>query len=57
MGEKICVAKCSRIFLVVWLRESLDGLREQCCKSLGRGVAAITVGDVVVIEEDVVSRQ
>ena len=54
--RKFALQNVLEYFCLVWLRESLDGLREQCCKSLGRGVAVIRVGDVVVIEEDVVSR-
>ena len=44
-------------FWSVWHREYLSSLREQSCKSLGRGAAVIKVGDVVVIGEDVVPRQ
>ena len=54
--RKFALQNVLEYFWLVWLRESLDGLREQCCKSLGRGVAVIRVGDFVVIEEDVVSR-
>ena len=39
-------------FWSVWYREYLLGLREQTCKSLGRGAAVIKVGDFVVIGED-----
>ena len=37
MGEKSCVAKCCRTFMVgIVSRIYLSDLREQNCKSLGR---------------------
>ena len=54
--RKFALQNVVEYFWLVWLRENLDGLREQCCKSLGRAVAVIRVGDIVVIEEDVVPR-
>ena len=54
--RKCTVQKVLEEFWLVWHREYLDGLREQSCKSLGRGATEIKVGDVVVIGEDVVPR-
>ena len=56
MGKKSCVAKCCRTFLVGLYRKYLSGLREQSCKSLGRGAVVIKVDHVVVIGEHVVPR-
>ena len=46
MREKTCVAKCCQTFWSVWYREYLDGVREQSCKSLGRGAAVIKAGNM-----------
>ena len=55
--KKIALQNVVEHFWSVWHREYLSSLREQSCKSLGRGAAVIKVGDVVVIGEDVVPRQ
>ena len=39
-------------------REYLDGLREiRSCRKVGKGASEIRLGDVVVIEEEVVPRR
>ena len=54
--RKVALQKVVEHFRSVWYREYLSGLQEQSCKSLGRGATVITVGEVVVIGEDVVPR-
>ena len=54
--RKVALQKVIKHFWSVWYREYLSGLQEQSCKSLGRGATVITVGEVVVIGEDVVPR-
>ena len=54
--KKVALQNVVEHFWSVWCREYLSGLREQSCKSLGRGAAVIKVGDDVVIVEDVLPR-
>ena len=54
--RKVTLQNVVEHFWSAWYREYLSGLREKSCKSLGRGVAVIKIGDVVVIGEDVVPR-
>ena len=54
--RKVALQNVVKYFWSAWYREYLSSLREQSCKSLGKGAAVIKVGDVVVIGEDVVSR-
>ena len=54
--RKVALQNVVEHFWSVWYREYLSGLREQSCKSLGKGAVVIKVDDVVVIGEDVVPR-
>ena len=55
--RKCAVQKVVESFWLMWHREYLDGLREIInCGKAGKGASEIRVGDVVVIEEDVVPR-
>ena len=60
-GSDLCERKCVlqnvvEHFWSEWYRDYLNDLREQSCKSLGRGAAVLKVGNVAVIGEDVVPR-
>ena len=61
-GKELWLRKCAvqnvvESFWLMWYREYLDGLRETgSCRKVGKGAFEIKVGDVVVIEEDVVPR-
>ena len=51
------VQKVAESFWLIRHREYLDGLREiRSCRKAGKGASEVRVGDVVVIEEDVVPR-
>ena len=55
--RKYAVQKAVESFWLMWHREYLNGLREiRSCRKAGKGASEIRVGDVVVIEEDVVPR-
>ena len=55
--RKCAVQKVVESFWLMWHREYLDDLREvRSCRKVGKGTSEKRVGDVVVIEEDVVPR-
>ena len=55
--RKCAVQKILESFWLMWHREYLDGLREiRSCRKVGKTAYEIRVGDLVVIEEDVVPR-
>ena len=55
--RKCAVQKFVESFWLMWHREYLGGLREvRSCRKVGKGRSEIRVGDVVVIEEDIVPR-
>ena len=55
--RKCAVQKVVESFWLMWHRKYLDGLREiRSGRKVGKGASEIRVGDVVLIEEDVVPR-
>ena len=55
--RKCAVQKVVESFWLMWHQKYLDGMREiRSCRKVGKRASEIKLGDVAVIEEDVVTR-
>ena len=55
--RKCAVQKVVESFWLMWHQEYLDGMREiRSCRKVGKRASEIRLGNVAVIEEDVVTR-